>query len=158
MSTPPNDDPQTPHEAATRVVNQAVHPPQVAFGRSPEGHEPVGQRPAPVGAFTLHARLDPGEHPDTGILKAWISCDNGPHEILAPTHVDIIQVCAHGWTHLEVSGEGAPELAISMHDGVLRYVRTGLLALAGLPGGSYQPPVHQRFTEDDPEESDDSDR
>jgi len=138
----------------SRESRPSIHLEWVSAGRL-EGTSPSADDRRPVGEFSLHAQLDPGEHPDTGILKAWLSCDNGPHEILAPTHVDIIQVCAHGWTHLEVSGEDVPELAISMHEGVLRYVRTGLLSLAGLPGGSYQPPVHQRFTEDASEESED---
>ena len=127
----------------------------VAAGRT-EHTTPTPEDRRPRGDFSLHAQLDPAECTDTGMLKAWIECENGPHEILPPTHVDIIQVCAHGWTHLEVSGEGAPELAISLHEGVLRYVRTGLFALAGLPGGSYQPPVLDRFNDEPLEESDES--
>ena len=111
----------------------------------------------PTGDFRLLVRIDPGVLPDTGICRAWLETGDGDVEILESTHVDIQRVLAHGWTHLQVDAQTGPLLAISLHEGQLRYIRTDLPRRAGLPGGSYEAPSYREHhavesppAEDDP--------
>lgn len=101
--------------------------------------------------FRLHVEIEPCEETDTGTIRSWVERDGGEEELVARTHVDIARILEHGWTHIEVQSEGAPNVSMSLHEGTLRYVRSDYPSLAGLPGGTYDPPTFERLVHDSDE-------
>lgn len=113
-----------------------------------------GEANASGGEIRLQVEIESCEEIDTGILRAWIERDGREEELLPPTHVDIARVLAHGWTHIEIQSADAPTVSMSLHEGVLRYVRSDFPALAGLPGGTYEPPTLERHVDESFDEVD----
>jgi hypothetical protein len=101
----------------------------------------------------LFVQVQPANIVDTGLLRAWLEVSGSDHEIVSEQHVDIQRAQAHGWTHIEVQGKGLDTISLSLHDGVLRYLRTDLPERAGLPGGSYAAATYEERLEtpEDPE-------
>ena len=110
-----------------------------------------GDANASAGEIRLHVEIEPCEETDTGILRSWLERDDREEELVARTHVDIARIRAHGWTHIEVQGTDTPNVSMSLHEGTLRYIRSDFPALAGLPGGTYEPPTLEQRVENSDE-------
>ena len=110
-------------------------------------------RPAGDGHLIVH--VDPADAADTGTLRCWFDHDGTETTIVPEVHVDITRVLEQGWTHIEIIGEGSCRLSLSLCEGVLRYVRTDLPDLAGLPGGTYEAPTLVQHSEDEGEQPED---
>ena len=140
----------------TSTSNNEQHPMlrlswQVA-GRTSE-NPPTETDRRPTTDCRLFVQIEPGEIADTGLLRAWLEVAGTDHEVIAEQHVDIQRAQAHGWTHIELQGKNLGPLSLSLHDGVLRYLRTDLPEQAGLPGGSYAAATYEERLEssEDPE-------
>ena len=101
----------------------------------------------PTEGCRLLVQVDPTEIADTGLLRAWLDVAGTEHELLAEQHVDIQRIRAHGWTHIEIQGRDLATISLSLHDGVLRYLRSDLPERAGLPGGSYAAATYEERLE-----------
>jgi hypothetical protein len=122
---------------------------QVAGRTAGQPATEIDRRPAE--ACRLLVQVEPAEIADTGLLRAWLDVAGTDHEILAEQHVDIQRIRSHGWTHIEIQGRDLATISLSLHDGVLRYLRSDLPERAGLPGGSYAAAIYEEGLQE-PEE------
>ena len=124
-TTTSNNDPQPTMRLSWQVAGRTSEDPPTETDRRPTTD------------CRLFVQIEPGEIADTGLLRAWLEVAGNDHEVITERHVDIQRAQAHGWTHIELQGKDLHALSLSLHDGVLRYLRTDLPERAGLPGGSY---------------------
>jgi hypothetical protein len=111
--------------------------------------EDAGPRHARV---ELVLRIEP-RAADRAIASSWLELNGARREVLASQEVACIRLHEDGLEHVDLHerGNGHVRLAALSFDarGRVLYAQSPLLAEAGLPGGTYNPPSARNVAEGD---------